>query len=1051
LGQFINQCWRLFKLGGAGLAVAAAAISVYLYAHLDDELRVYVEAYLAERLPQVEIRVGSVRLVDGRGIVLEDVACNAMADTGQRQQLLRIEELTLECDVGLPHIVQKGPQIRAVRVLRPQLWLNRSRRGAWNVAVFAGASTGEFRPPPVAIQAGRILFTDEASPQAPPLVLEQFDLSLEPRGGAAGGAESIAAMTVRGAAAGPRLRRAEAAAEIDLATGVIEGSVALEQMELGDDLQAWIRSQLAARWQQTRLSARIDGTAQFRCAFRGNEPTTWEAHLQVSKGSWEDPQFVRPVAELAGEVHATHDALRIESLRGKWGDAEAGLSLTRNGWTSRSPLAASLRIVNVPLDRHLYQALPAAVRVEWDKYLPAGEADLTAQAAFDGVAWKPSVVVAGRRLSFESDRFRYRLSQGSGTLRYSAGENLQPPRLDIDLTGYGGGQPIRIVGQVVDPRPGAAGWVEITGRDVEIDSRLIEALDPKPRRVVLSLNPAGRIDAQWKLQRAAGDKAPQTFLRLDLRDVSINYERFPYPLRGVTGVVTAEGNRWTFSDLVSSGRRGVRCRGRLEPIEGGSELALHFEGEQTPLNDDLFEALPPAVQQAWTEIRPRGHVDFLADVYHRTGLDKPNIRVEISPCPESALVKPTFFDYLMDNVEGKITYHDGEVRLENVRSTHDRTAIRTSGQGFFGPDGGWQLRLVGLTIDRVTPRRDLLVALPRPLAKLVDQLRPTGSFRVHDGVLDFRRAASPIAPLEAAWDVQLDCHQTDLQAGVELTNLHGSIRLTGSYDGARGATAGELNLDSVTLGNLHLTNVRGPLWVDDNQCRLGRWATEQQGAAPRRLTAVAYDGQVASDMWVAFRGLPEYGVELNVVGADLNRIVVEGLQGKSQFDGRVDADVTLRGSGRQLENLGGQGEVRVRDGNFYELPLLMGMLKMLRTGSADTTAFDKSNVKFRLQGRHIYLDQLDFLGEVVNLYGRGYTNFDQELKLVFHGEVGRTPTRLPLVKSLVAKVNQQVLQMYVDGSLSNPQVTTEALPGVSRFLEQLQSDLAAPPSRNMQR
>jgi hypothetical protein len=41
--------------------------------------------------------------------------------------------------------------------------------------------------------------------------------------------------------------------------------------------------------------------------------------------------------------------------------------------------------------------------------------------------------------------------------------------------------------------------------------------------------------------------------------------------------------------------------------------------------------------------------------------------------------------------------------------------------------------------------------------------------------------------------------------------------------------------------------------------------------------------------------------------------------------------------------------------------------------------------------------------------------------------------------------------MYVDGTLTEPNVTTEALPGVNRLIEQLQADLASPPSRNVQR
>jgi hypothetical protein len=45
--------------------------------------------------------------------------------------------------------------------------------------------------------------------------------------------------------------------------------------------------------------------------------------------------------------------------------------------------------------------------------------------------------------------------------------------------------------------------------------------------------------------------------------------------------------------------------------------------------------------------------------------------------------------------------------------------------------------------------------------------------------LRFSKSSGSTAPVEAEWDVQLDCHQT-IQAGVELRNIHGTVRLVGA-------------------------------------------------------------------------------------------------------------------------------------------------------------------------------------------------------------------------------------------------------------------------------
>ena len=222
---------------------------------------------------------------------------------------------------------------------------------------------------------------------------------------------------------------------------------------------------------------------------------------------------------------------------------------------------------------------------------------------------------------------------------------------------------------------------------------------------------------------------------------------------------------------------------------------------------------------------------------------------------------------------------------------------------------------------------------------------------------------------------------------------------------------------------------------------VGRWACEKQNLPVRHLTGRVYDGTLAADGWVTFEELPKYGVEATLTDASLMRMMVERFRGKQAYNGKVAASFNLRGSGRSRLSLVGDGEVHITETNIYELPLLVGMLKVLRNGTPDTTAFNQSKLKFRIDGPHIYLDQFDFLGDAVSLYGQGTTNFDQELNLVFHGVVGRNDLRLPFVKDLLDRAGQSIMKMYVDGTMSNPQIHTQPLPGINQLIQQIQDDL----------
>ena len=240
---------------------------------------------------------------------------------------------------------------------------------------------------------------------------------------------------------------------------------------------------------------------------------------------------------------------------------------------------------------------------------------------------------------------------------------------------------------------------------------------------------------------------------------------------------------------------------------------------------------------------------------------------------------------------------------------------------------------------------------------------------------------------------------------------------------------------------MQFTDVRGPFWGDDKRFLLGKWVATQTGQTAERLRANAYGGALVGDAWVTYSGLPQYRADASVASADLSRLTKERFQSTTDFKGKVAANITLWGRGRQLENMEAQGDVQITDAEIYELPLLVRLLKVLRISAPDTTAFNQSDIKFRIQGRHVYLDQLDFLGDAVSLFGKGYTNFDHQLNLAFYGIVGRNEIRLPLVKNFVNQLGQSTLQMYVDGTLTDPQIHTQAFPMVNQLIEQIQTDL----------
>ena len=1020
--------------------VAAVAIGVYLFTRMDDEIRRIVQKKFSDHFPQLNVSVGGARLVEGRGIAIYDLTISETSPTQLQNNLLVVDEMMVACDTQLTNLMKGLPPIQRIVVKHPQFWVSRLENGSWNLeSLLPLPHPCEVRPE-VVIQDAQVAFSDQRRASLSALTLR--DVNVKISGVDENNTERPIELT--GSLSGPNIQRAEFEARFDPVQHTVSVSGDIRKLQITSELLAWASAYAGPLVGPSVLHGNVDGEFDVQHQIGGPKLPRLNARWQLSKGRLEDPRLPRPLSEVVATIVCKDSTLKVESLRGNCGSATLALSLERQGWNQSAPLALAARVENLSLDKKLYRVLPPILRDQWDKYQPAGLVDADLQLTFDGSRWRPLAILTGKELAFESDKFRYRVSGGTGTMRYQTGENQQPATLEIDLVAYGGGQPLKIVGQVLDPAPGARGWAQITGENVEIEQRMIEALPDKTRQVIQSLHPEGRFNLHWRMERTQlGQQKLSKSLKLELVDARVNYEKFPYPLRGIRGLILAEDDYWTFQNLVSGGSRSVQCQGSLRPATMGKELSLHFTGQQIPLDGDLKQAVPPGVAKAWDELRPRGQIDLTADVNHVTGYAKPAIRVAVRPRSESASIEPRFFPYLMEKVGGTITYHQGRVLMTDLRAQHGRTTVRSNGSGNFTPDGSWHVQLEGLSADRLTARRELLAALPAKMQKLIDQFKPTGSFALRNSSMRFAKSTDPTAPLQSQWDVQLECHQSDIQAGIELRNIHGSVRLVGQCNGVKCQEAGELEIDTVTFQGVQFTEIRGPIWADDTRVLLGRWASNQQGQSPRRITAKVYDGYLVGDAWVTFDGLPQYAAQASVGGADLLRIMTERFNGSTEFKGKVAANLSLRGRGRQLENMEGEGDVKITDADILELPLLVGLLKTLRGSAPDSTAFNESDVKFRIQGRHIYLDQCDFLGDAVSYFGKGYTNFDQQLNLAFYGIVGRNEIRVPLVQDFVNRVGQQTMQLYVDGTLADPQIHTQAFPMVNQLIQQIQTDLDA--------
>jgi len=1015
--------WAL-PLTVAGV-VAAGAIGT---SRIGDEVRARVEERLARELPGFMVQVQAASLVEGEGIVVRGVSIVDPRLPRECRQLVWVDEIRLACSTNLADLVAGAPRISAVRLRRPVVHAVRQPQGGWTLAGLFRGRPADGSPVPVSIEDA-ILLVDDVSRQSR-TVVRQIALEIQP--------EADGWATVRGTAGGDILDRGQVSGRVAPAAGRFDLRGTVQGLEFtprlaglapggpvpaGDPLwarTAGLRGRVDLEWQAAGDLAKPDEIA---FAFSGC----------MESGRFEHASLPFAMSDVTVSFHGGRDGVSFERL-----EAHAGSTLLRGGgrlggWTADADFELLVEAERLVVGRHWEGLLPDALASQWSKLLPAGEIDVRAQLARRGGVLDRTVSIRCRNVSLTHYRFPYRLDRTVGTVL------LEGDAVTIHLTGQAGGHAVQVQGAFRPGDGGTVGTLEVRGDGMRIDDTLLAAMPPRSADIVRALRGAGTFDFVFR-----HDRAPQlpggyaNSLGIRLVQCSLSYAGFPYPLANVSGTIRMDRGHWTIKDITGSNDTGVvRCSGMLLPQgEDDGELTLQLVGTGVVLEPELRDSLPAGMRQIWDDVDPRGNAEFTATVRHHVKLRRTEVELEATPQGDTVSIEPAWFPYRLERLRGSLTWKDGLLRFRSVRGTHARTTVSAGGVCRFSPDGGWAVSFEQLCADRFRADHEVLQALPVGLQQAISGVRLRGLLSLV-GTLDIHSSGGPPA---ASWDMHLDVEQGSLDVGTPLEHVHGGIRLRGRSDGRAWQTLGELAIDSATWRGVQVTAVQGPLSMDSGGVRFGANAVRPAGeGAARRVSARLAGGTLLIDGNAAAGDPGGFAVVATLAEANLERLAGETLAAAHPYRGRVFGTVEVSGSRAGAHSLAGRGQVRLRDADIYELPLVVALLKMFRVKAPDRNAFGSSIVDFRIEGPRAYLDNIELSGDAISLVGNGEVDLDGAVHMTFRSIMGDSETQLPAMKRLLGGASGQFMLIHVDGTLAHPEMTSEAFPTLAAAIQKLQS------------
>jgi len=1011
----------------------------HLHDRMDTEVRRAIERQFARDYPDLKIAIRSAEVVEGEGISVRGVSVTEPGIQGPGAELLYYEEVFVQCSTDLKDLLAGPPEFKRVMIRRPTFRVTRRPDETWSCQKLFPLPKREGTPPEVIIEDGKVEIFDPLKTPASTFTFRDLNLTVQPPEVLENGETGS---RIQGTLAGDHLRRVGFEGLIRPADqgwtigGVVDGLDIAP--ELQDSLPGLLADKIAPLGElrgHTSLTFKVD------CDPASSVPYRFDISGNLERARMDDPRLPHALTDMHAKIHVNNEGISVEGLIARCGQATIEVSARHAGFSKKGPTTVAAEIRKLELDRQLLDILPPKLQDQWRKYYPAGCIDATAKLTYDGVRWKPEAYVRCLDVSFTHHKFPYRLEQGTGEIR------LKDDYLEAHLTAYSGSQPIRIDCTSSNITTGPIGVCELRGDEMPIDEKLFQAIiKEKPQAFLRSLHPRGTVGFYTRLERRVPRGRIHKDLVLGLNGCSIRYEKFPYPLDDIRGTVEMHDDHWTLKGLHGTNDTGrVTCNGQMTPPAEGRELFLRFVAEEVPLDEELRDALKPNVQQLWNDIRPRGTIDLVADVRHKHGEKKVDVTLRAQPRGENTSINPVRFPYRLEKLRGELEYRDGYVTLRRFRGEHG--AVRMSSDGYcdFPPNGTWHFHLENLSVDRLKlDDRELVTALPERLRKGITALKATGPVNIR-GSFDLEGGPGPGQPLRSKWNVALNFQQAGIDCGLKLENLSGGITLDGKFDGTRFQSRGELAIDSLTYKDLQFTQVIGPLWMNDQQVLFGSWVDRRQGNAtgrqPRPITATLFGGKAYGDAWVMLGQTPTYAMQASLAEADLARCAREVMPGRQELTGKMNAKLEVQGSGKTCNTIQGSGAVALRDADIYELPLMISLLKILSIREPDQTAFTSSDIDFRIAGEHLYFDRINFNGDAISLLGKGEMDFNRNVGLNFYTMVGSGKWEIPVIGDILGGASQQTLQVSVNGNLSDPKITKEVLPGLTKAIQQIDREL----------
>jgi len=255
----------------------------------------------------------------------------------------------------------------------------------------------------------------------------------------------------------------------------------------------------------------------------------------------------------------------------------------------------------------------------------------------------------------------------------------------------------------------------IQAEQIPLDERLRDSLDEGARGIWDRYSPSGAIGLVVDSRFPAPPGVEPVEATVILRGVNMRYRYFPYPADGLRGEIRIAGEKGVIVRPIETERGNSRFAATGEfGLAAASAGLIVIRAWDVPLDATLRAAFRPDHRRIWDMLAPGGIADAVTTIDQPAGEGvAAKLRVDVDLKGVSARYEG--FPYRLEEITGKVRFHDHGAEILGIRGTHGDSAIEIV-EGSFA-EGKNRIRATSAGL-RVEP--ELRAALPPAFREAIE-------------------------------------------------------------------------------------------------------------------------------------------------------------------------------------------------------------------------------------------------------------------------------------------------------------------------------------------